>query len=1642
MAELVSKTWCPDENECWELLNVKSHDVETGEVEVFGDEDARVKRFKATEVHTFDASHVQDLENISDMNNVHEGPLLDLLRRRYREDKIYTFTGDILISINPYKNIGALYELPDSAPEIDSTATPHLFTVASRALAALQEAPLEEQTIIINGESGAGKTEASKYIIRLLGHLSASEGASFAKIQDQIIETNLLLEEFGNAKTVRNDNSSRFGKYIRLEYQGTSSDDPTPARLGGAHISYFLLETSRLVSRSDRERNYHVFYAMCNGASPEEREVLGLGEASSYKYLFSPKLAKHGYEIAGRDENAVWKELKRTLKTIGLSEPDMFDVFRALTTILALGNIEVGELHREVSEDEEVHNVCVAQIDENQDALTTVCEHLGLDMDVLRKSLSSRVVVSNSARSSMQRVELSKAQTQDSINALAKAIYMRLFDWLLLCINQQLAGSAECLSAGSVAGEGCIGILDIYGFEILERNSFEQLCINYANECLQRQFNSEVFGSEQQRYQVEGVQWKIEEFGVDNQPCIDLIGKAQLGIFSILDEQTLMLYHATGISSGNQQAVQDVEDQLLRKLHTAHANKHPNYVKPRIAGTMFKIRHFAGLVEYDVTNFPRKNTDAMHSDMIMLMNNSSNEFVRMLFRRDVEILCRDQTEKEAGAARRNFTTNDMRSENAELAGKLGRRRAPGDPLAKDEDCKDAEQAPGSGSADRGESDLQQQSDWSHHRHTASAAENLFSPEGIQAIIAAASEKEAKRTGKPALNRMQSTRAFAARKTVSSRFRQQLKCLMSILNAAKPHYIRCIKPNNGKQANTFASPLVLEQLRYIGVLETVRIRKTGYPVRFKYGDFTRMYETLLKECGLDELSEEDRGTGAGGKISSPLRNVIRKTLETFLPADKWQLGNTSVFLKDHQNDELNDCIRRIELARAASAATKLQGFRRMLKCVRAKRKRLGNLARMQAVVRARQERARFLEDRHKVVNLQKWARKIAAAKREACAGRMAAVVRMFLAKRLAKRERIRQRTERAQKEASIKMQACVRGYLTRTTCCNFKVWKRAANRLQLAMRTTWRNRTLQLRADQIHESAMQGQLDDLKATCQAAVEQGWGLEGLQWHRQNLQTLLHAAVKSGNLQVVQFVLDPESSGFKVQGSSIFDATDKDGNSALHTAVALPENANVISHYLVDHASQQQLSIAGVEEGSVGETDVDTAEEPPSNPQELRDFLQKKKVHSIFLKRHVVLETSKGTLSYFKTKRDAKPRCEMNLGKEVGTSLKVSDRYKNCFEISSPELLSAKCKTGTIYFRCKNHQELQRWISALREIEGVGFTSALSSLDSIDRTSWAQMQSLLQRKNAKRQTALHVAAKNDLDLTLWLLALLSYQGPLAMTSNLQLLDADDCTPAQCATQSHRLDIAKGLEHLSKQMVCAGANGVSGDAPVTGSRMSITQQTLNNSGTSGGTFLSLFFGDMFIPEAQAIEQPVLFVSVVNESPSVNALSASQSNMDDVENGSRPIRSGFRSDDIVEPAVRLTPMMRKDKEGNAILRFGMMWHMQTPLEQLSSTATILIQLKYGKSQRTVKSSLRLPFNTRTIGVGALTPGAHKMAPAPSTRNPNAILRAINNVANVTQLNRLIPGEKPSSKAAAESREEVRVKVHYSLRSAPCTNCF
>ncbi|XP_036068960.1 unconventional myosin-XV [Oryzias melastigma] len=609
------------------------------------------------------------VEDMTQLDEMHEVAVLLNVRKRFERELIYTYIGSILLSVNPYK----MYNI---------YGTDMVLLYKGHALG--ENPP---------GESGSGKTEATKLVLR---YLASVHHLNNIAQQVTILEATPLLESFGNAKTVRNDNSSRFGKYIEVFLEN--------GIICGAITSQYLLEKSRIVFQAKDERNYHIFYEMLAGLPSQQRQAFYLQEAETYYYLNQGG----NCGIVGKNDADDFRRLLSAMEILRFSPEDQSAIFRVLSSILHLGNVY---FQRYENDGQEVASVVSAQ------EIRVVAELLQISPEGLQKAITYKVT--ETMRDKIY-TPLTVESAVDARDAVAKILYSLLFHWLTERINAQVYPMQHTLS---------ISILDIYGFEDLAFNSFEQLCINYANEYLQFFFNRIVFKEEQEEYNREQIPWQNITFS-DNQPCIDLIASKPHGILRILDDQSSF--------------PQATDHTFLQKCHYHHGNN-PLYMKPKMPIPEFTIKHFAGRVTYQVYKFLDKNYDQVRQDVLELFIQSRNKMVSNLFSAHGEAI----------------------------------------------------------SQPRG----------GHKRKSSSVTRKYQAP------------------------------------TVSSKFQLSLLELVEKMERCNPYFVRCIKPNSMKQPGMFEDDLVSSQLRHSGVLETIRIRKEGYPVRMSFYAFLFRYKSLV---GLQEL----------------------------------------------------------------------------------------------------------------------------------------------------------------------------------------------------------------------------------------------------------------------------------------------------------------------------------------------------------------------------------------------------------------------------------------------------------------------------------------------------------------------------------------------------------------------------------------------------------------------------------------------------------------------------------------------------------------------------------------------------------------------------------------------------------------------
>ncbi|KAL3830014.1 hypothetical protein ACJIZ3_018816 [Penstemon smallii] len=526
------------------------------------------------------------VDDMTKLSYLHEPGVLQNLAARYELNEIYTYTGNILIAINPFQRLPHLYDthmMEQYKGAALGELSPHVFAIADVAYRAMIHDG-KSNSILVSGESGAGKTETTKMLMRYLACLGGRSGVEGRTVEQQVLESNPVLEAFGNAKTVRNNNSSRFGKFVEIQFDKSG-------RISGAAIRTYLLERSRVCQISNPERNYHCFYLLC-AAPPEVRDKYKLGSPESFHYLNQSKC----YKLDGVSDSEEYLATRRAMDIVGISEEEQDAIFRVVAAVLHLGNIEFAkgkEIDSSVIKDEK-----------SRFHLNTTAELLKCDPKSLEDALIKRVMVTPEEVITMT---LDPEAALGSRDALAKTAYSRLFDWIVQKINISIGQDPN--------SKAIIGVLDIYGFESFKHNSFEQFCINFTNEKLQQHFNQHVFKMEQEDYEKEQINWSYIEF-VDNQDVLDLIEKKPGGIIALLDEACMF--------------PKSTHETFAQKLYQTFT-KNKRFIKPKLSRTNFTISHYAGEVTYMADLFLDKNKDYVVAEHQDLLTASKCYFVSGLF---------------------------------------------------------------------------------------------------------------------------------------------------------------------------------------------------------------------------------------------------------------------------------------------------------------------------------------------------------------------------------------------------------------------------------------------------------------------------------------------------------------------------------------------------------------------------------------------------------------------------------------------------------------------------------------------------------------------------------------------------------------------------------------------------------------------------------------------------------------------------------------------------------------------------------------------------------------------------------------------------------------------------------------------------
>lgn len=657
------------------------------------------------------------------------------LHQRFKRDLIYTYIGTVVVSVNPYKKL-ALY-CPDVIQAYEKCSMfelpPHIYALADNAYTSLKDRN-QDQCVIITGESGGGKTEASKLVMQYVAAVSGRD-EEVGAIKEHILRSTPILEAFGNAKTHRNDNSSRFGKYMDIEFD--FKGDPV-----GGVITNYLLEKSRVISHTQGERNFHFFYQLLSGAEVHLLKSLKLQRnTENYSILKHSRCS----QLESMDDRSYFALTKRSMEALGMSPSEVHAVFQVVAVVLKLGNVEF-QPRANIDDTES----CALL---NEYELYEICELLRVDFAFLHSALTQKMV---ETRHDVAVTDLSANEATYSKNALCKALYSRLFTWLVSRIN-------DSIRAKRLGKRKCLGILDIYGFEVLEKNCFEQFVINYCNEKLEQLFIVLTLKQEQEEYVREGIQWEHIDY-FNNAIICDLIEKNNHGILAMLDEECLrpgpatdesFLYKLTKVCQDSPY----FESKGCKNLTGADVSLPPQ---------CFRLRHYAGAVTYSVVGFIDKNNDHLYRDLSQAMYSCDHPLMKVLF-----------------------------------------------------------------------------------------------PEG-----------NPKRT------------TLKRPTTTATQFKISIGALVKNLQAKTPNYVRCIKPNELKQPMIFEMALVQHQVRYLGLMENLRVRRAGFAFSQDYVEFLERYKLL-------SVRTWPQWTGL------PAEGVTLLLRDLPIHPSEYLFGRTKIFIKSHR-----------------------------------------------------------------------------------------------------------------------------------------------------------------------------------------------------------------------------------------------------------------------------------------------------------------------------------------------------------------------------------------------------------------------------------------------------------------------------------------------------------------------------------------------------------------------------------------------------------------------------------------------------------------------------------------------------------------------------------------------------------------------
>ncbi|XP_047224590.1 unconventional myosin-IXb isoform X5 [Girardinichthys multiradiatus] len=801
----------------------------------------------------------EDSDDLCNLSSVTEEEVLQVLRQRFFKHKIYTYISNILIAINPNKFLHLYYnpkyvKLYENQPL--GKLSPHIFAIADVAFRTMLNRQVN-QCIMISGESGSGKTESSSYLIHCLTTLS--QGTYSGGVERAILGAGPVLEAFGNAKTADNNNSSRFGKFIQLIYLESGV-------IRGAFVETFLLEQGRLVSRSKNERNYHIFYCLLMGASKDEQEEFHLLKLQDYVYLNQEELYlddKDKLEL--RHE---YKRLQQAMEMVGFLNSTKKRIFSVLSAILLLGNVTYS-----LSKDTQVLEAGPTEV------LSSLSDLLMVKKEQLVMALTKKKVVTATYTMFSLYTLQEATSARDS---MAKCLYSALFDWIILHINHAMLNrrdmeeSVSCLS---------IGVLDMFGFENLQTNSFEQLCINYANEKQWLYINQHIFKNEQEDYVSEGITWQNINF-TDNIDCIQLISDESVGLFPLLNEESNLPRAG--------------DETLLNKFKRHHQKSSRFVVSPNEA--TFTIEHCAGRVKYHIKDFKKKNTEHMRPEVVSLLRSSELSFLHHLVASNPEALfrwsilratirivsvlkklLRQRAEQIAArqSSRRSLISINRRSSY------LNRLSGISQTLDFSFDRSDEQ------SIDLFEDifeSYEQRKKNKGSRQKQLIPKNLINVRSLQHIIGLTNH-----------NRTSKSIFYPDRRadppTVCAHFQTSLGKLIETIEKAEPFLIFCFRSNAEKKLLHFDDEVVLNQIKYTGILQMIHMQRSSFKAKYTFKEFVKKFRILLPEGT----------TGSPEDIAELFERMgFKKTT--------YQIGKTKVFLKEKERQLLQNTLNKEVLRR--------------------------------------------------------------------------------------------------------------------------------------------------------------------------------------------------------------------------------------------------------------------------------------------------------------------------------------------------------------------------------------------------------------------------------------------------------------------------------------------------------------------------------------------------------------------------------------------------------------------------------------------------------------------------------------------------------------------------------------------------------